>query len=87
MKNENAVNVIAVFNSDGKIRPLYVKAEGYDTVKVSRVVSVKDAPFSGSGNVLAFTCRYISENMEKEILLYYNIHAHLWTVPGLSGQK
>ena len=39
----NFVDVIAIFNGEGNIRPLYIKIQGFDTVKIEHIVSKGDA--------------------------------------------
>ena len=83
--NHNNVHVIALFESNGSIRPIYVKAEGYDAVKIERVLSIKDAPFCGTGNVMEFNCTYIQNNMRKELKLRFSIRDHIWSIPNLTN--
>lgn len=81
----NFVDVIAIFNGEGNIRPLYIKIQGFDTVKIEHIVSKGDAPFTGRGNVIAYKCTYIYMNEQKIVTLYYHIKDHVWTVPGLQN--
>lgn len=81
---QNGVHVIALFNADGRIRPIYVKIEGYDSIKIEHVISVKDAPFCGTGNVLEFLCVYIQNNIQKKFKLRFNVHDHVWSIPRLA---
>ena len=79
--DHNSVHVIALFDTDGNIRPIYIKAEGYDAIKIEHVLSSKDAPFCGTGRVLEFVCTYIKNNTRKKFRLHYSIRDHIWSIP------
>lgn len=78
---ENRVDVIAVFDKEGNIRPLYVKLQGHDSVKVEKVYKIGNAPFAGSGNILEYDCGYVVDDTMRKFCLYYHVHEHCWTVP------
>ena len=81
LKN-NFVDVIAIFDGTGRIRPLYLKVEGFDAVKIEHILSRGDAPFTGKGNVLLFQCVYDHMGEQRSIMLYYHVKDHVWTIPG-----
>ena len=69
------VPVIASFNNDGQIKPLYVGINGerykVDSYWVRRTFS----------NQIEFHCKLIVENMIKTIILTYYLHECIWTIP------
>ena len=79
----HGIDVIAMFNDQGEIRPLYAKIKGYGTIKIEGVISVDDAPFTGRGNVLEFVCEYVLKNMTNMFKLRYHVKEHMWSAPGL----
>lgn len=78
----NGVDVIAVFNADGDLRPLYVKIEGHDSVKVERVLSSKTVGYAGMETV-EFVCAYVFMNELRNLKLNYHVQEHVWAVPGM----
>lgn len=77
----NAVDVIAVFDTEGNIRPIYFKAQG-DSVKVEKVLSRKQTKFAGI-DTIEYTVLYISDDYKRQVKLHYYIDAHTWSMPGL----
>ena len=73
---EEIVPVIASFNDDGQIKPLYVGINGnsykIDSYWVRRSFS----------NQVEFHCKIIIENVIKPIILTYYLHECIWTIPG-----
>ena len=53
LKN-NFVDVIAIFDGTGRIRPLYLKVEGFDAVKIEHI-KPRGCPFYRQGE-----CSFIS---------------------------
>lgn len=82
-REQKGVDVIAIFDSKGNIRPLYVKVEGYDAIKIESVTDVKNTTFEQ----IDFTCIYIREGMKKKFKMCYNSRTHLWTIPGMKYQS
>lgn len=78
-KEQKGIDVIAIFDSKGNIRPLYAKVEGYDAIKIENVIDVKNTTYER----LDFTCVYIREGIKKKFTMCYNAQTHLWTIPGM----
>jgi len=67
------VPVIASFNSDGDIRPLYVQIQDY-TLKIIRCTSI-----SKFHNNTEFKCLIDDHGFRKPILLIYYFDTTIWT--------
>lgn len=80
-KMQNSVDVIAVFHSNGHLRPLYVKLEGYDSVKIEEVISSKTVHYAGI-ETMKFVCSYVFMNEKRHLELHYHVQEHIWSVPG-----
>ena len=69
------VPVIASFNDDGQIKPLYVGINGkrykVDSYWVRRSFS----------NQIEFHCKLIIENMLKPVIMTYYLNECIWTIP------
>lgn len=69
------VPVIASFNDEGQIKPLYVGINGerykVDSYWVRRSFS----------NQIEFHCKLIIENMLKPIIMTYYLNECIWTIP------
>lgn len=83
MSVNRSVDVIAVFNNLGKIRPIYVKIEGFDVIKIDQVVKVKTEKESASPRI-EFQCSYIYQNEKRMIILYFWLNKHIWAIPDLN---
>lgn len=69
------VPVIASFNDDGQIKPLYVGINGerykITSYRIRRCFS----------NQIEFHCNLIVQNMQKTIILTYYLNECIWTIP------
>ena len=69
------VPVIASFNDEGQIKPLYVGINGerykVDYYWIRRIFS----------NQIEFHCKLIIENMLKPIIMTYYLNECIWTIP------
>lgn len=69
------IPVIASFNDEGQIKPLYVginrKQYKVDSYWIRRSFS----------NQIEFHCRLLIENMLKPIIITYYLHECIWTIP------
>lgn len=73
--SSNIVSVIASFDTDGHIRPLYVRINE-DALKVYS--SWLKPSFSG---VMKFNCKVIDQGCLKPLLLTYHKAEGIWTIP------
>ncbi len=73
------VSVIAVFNREGKIMPVYLSlTDLYGNVckvKIDGVTFTKD----GTGST-TYCCIYSADKRKRQINLTYYIHQHLWVL-------
>lgn len=72
------VPVIASFNSDSKIAPLYVKIVG-ETYKIHSFNERR--PETWSLHFSIFDCKIVVYNQLKSIELTYRTEERLWTIP------
>lgn len=70
------VSVIASFDTDGNIRPLYVRI-GEESYKIP---SCRLSPCDVF--VKTFQCRIVDGNQTKFLQLTYHEHENIWTIPG-----
>lgn len=75
------VDVVATFNTVGKIRPDFVRLQGDDhmlyTYKIQRIEFTKEESYAGI-NTLYFRCVVNIEGIAKQLCLIYNIENHQW---------
>lgn len=69
----NIIPVIASFDSEGHVKPLYIRLNG-DSFKVYS--SCERPSFYGS---LEFQCKVIDNNCLKSLLLTYHKRENIWT--------
>ena len=69
------VPVIASFNDDGQMKPLYV---GINKERYKVASYWIRRSFS---NQVEFHCKLIVENMSKAIILTYHLNECIWTIP------
>lgn len=69
------VPVIATFDTEGHITPLYVRIDG-ESYKISS--SWASYVFS---NVVNYKCKIIDGNYEKPLSLSYHREEGMWTIP------
>lgn len=76
MENIIKTSVIASFDSDGNILPLYFRANNSDSTKVTVKNIRKCADCS------LFTCEYMLDdsNEVKTVTLQYNYRSHIWNI-------
>lgn len=71
----NIVSVIASFDTDGHVRPLYVRIND-DALKVHS--SWLKPSFGG---LMKFNCKVIDQGFLKPLLLTYHKTEGVWTIP------
>lgn len=75
------VDVIAVFNTQGKIKPCYVRLEDTEhalhTYKIEHVEYDKNEKIAGIYSIL-FLCKIIIEDCMHDIKLRYHTATHQW---------
>lgn len=75
--NMQIVPVIASFNDDGQIKPLYVGIQGQrykvDSYWVRRSFS----------NQIEFQCKIIIDHRLHPLIITYHLHECIWTIPGM----
>lgn len=69
-----SVPVIASFDSEGHIAPLYVRLEGVSCKIDSYWVK------SNCVNIIQFSCQVIDHNIRKPLMLYYYQDECMWTI-------
>jgi hypothetical protein len=78
-----AVDVIAAFNPDGDIKPIYISLENENHKIVSHKLDVKyekDEIYSGIKSIL-FTCSYIKyDDTVEDITIRFYMDAHKWVI-------
>ncbi len=81
MEVRQKVEVIAVCDTCGQLRPLRLRFEGPDyqlhRVDVDRVLSVREVSYVGI-EALIFLCRARLEERERMLELKYTIRSHSW---------
>lgn len=73
--HNNIVSVIASFDAEGHVKPLYVRINE-NSLKVHS--SWLKPSFQG---FLKFQCNVIDENRLKPLLLTYHKRENIWTIP------
>lgn len=78
-----AIDVIATFNPNGDMKPIYIRLEDDDhklfTYKID-IKSQKNERYSGIDSTL-YVCNTIDQNGEqKEIIIKYYTNAHKWVL-------
>ncbi len=75
------VDVIAAFNTQGEIRPRYIRIEDgmnhLHTYKIEEVIMRKSQQ-EGSGAIQIFVCQICIGTCFREILLHYRMNVHRW---------
>ena len=67
------IPVIASFNADGRIRPLYFQYEG-KTLALSVITEKK------MSSMIIYNCSYSDDDFSGQIELTYWIQHHTWTI-------
>lgn len=78
--NADIVSVIASFDTDGHVRPLYVRINE-DSLKVHS--SWLKPAYRGT---LEFQCKVIDSDCLKPLILTYHKVENVWTIPKISSQ-
>lgn len=73
---QEIVPVVASFDTDGHIRPLYVRILGNSYKILSHWIGT--ASFSG---VSEYNCKIAVGDYERQILLKYYVREKVWTIP------
>ena len=76
--NVTIVPVIASFNSDSQIAPLYVKIKG-ETYKIHSFHERQQETWSL--HFYVFDCKIVVNNQLKAIRLTYRTKERIWTIP------
>ena len=76
--NINIVSVIASFDTDGHIKPLYVRISE-DSLKIYS--SWLKPSFRG---LMEFQCKVIDNDCLKPLVLTYHMTENVWTIPKIS---
>ena len=71
----NIVSVIASFDSEGHVKPLYVRINE-DSLKV-----YSSCPKPSFYDFLEFQCKVIDHDYLKPLLLTYHKKENIWTIP------
>ncbi|WP_343208720.1 hypothetical protein [Anaerolentibacter hominis] len=76
------VDVIAVFNPSGEVKPLFLQAEGAQysllRLKINRVLSVREEQYGGI-RCFHYVCETILPGDRIRLLdIYYHIDTHRW---------
>jgi hypothetical protein len=73
--------VIAVFNPNGKIKPLYFQYKdiyGDDhNIKIDNILSSKEEHYAGFPTIV-YSCDAIIQNKKVHCILRYHVTEHLW---------
>lgn len=77
------VDVIATFNTKGKIRPNYIRLEDEEhalhTYKIECIEWSKEERFAGNKSIV-FWCYIMMKDSRKNIKLSYQIDANIWMI-------
>lgn len=77
------VDVLATFNTIGKIRPTYVRLEDREhmlhTHKIEDVLYTKEEKYAGIAAML-FCCNIEQNDCKQMIKLRYQIESHTWVL-------
>lgn len=74
---QQIVPVIASFDTDGHIKPLYVRILG-DSYKIIS----QWTPVSNFSGITEYNCKIIVRGFARQILLKYYAREKVWTIPG-----
>ena len=77
--NVDIVSVIASFDTDGHVKPLYVRINE-NSLKVES--SWLKPSFRGT---LEFQCKVVDNNCLKPLILTYHQAEYVWTIPKISS--
>lgn len=73
--------VIAVFNPNGQIKPLYFQYKDLGgnrhNIKIESILSVKEEHYAGLP-IIVYTCYAIIQNKRIQCILRYHIDEHHW---------
>ena len=79
------IDVIATFNTLGKIKPNYIRLEDEEhqlrTFRVEQVEYTKEEKWAGIP-VMVFLCDIITGGLKKQITLFYYREQHKWMIDG-----
>lgn len=76
------VPVIASFNAEGKVVPLYFSLEGL-RLKIDNIKCIK----RNTESILEFICEVTFSDRVKTVLLSYHVHYKVWSVNKASLYK
>jgi len=75
------VDVVAIFNTQGQIRPEYIRLEDEEhilhTYKINNIEYSKEERLAGIQSIL-FVCYISIQEIQKQIKLKYIIDTHKW---------
>ena len=80
--NNVGIDIIAAFNPQGEIKPVYMRLEDEShmpkTYKLE-IIDNKSEKYSGINSIL-YCCSFLQENIKKEVKVRYYIDSHKWAV-------
>ena len=75
------VDVVAIFNTVGEIKPTFIRLENEDhtigTYKIANVLFSKEEKYAGIYNIV-YICDVQVEEILKQIKIAYNLQHHKW---------
>lgn len=77
------VDVVAIFNTQGNIKPTFIRVENEDhslsTYKVEKIQLWKEEKYTGIYNIV-YVCDVLVDKMLKQVKLSYNLQSHKWVL-------
>lgn len=73
--NTDIVSVITSFDTEGRIKPLYVRI-GEDSLKIH-----SSWQKSSLGKMIDFQCQVIDQGILKPLILTFHLDVLVWTIP------
>lgn len=77
------IDVIATFNTLGKIKPNYIRLEDdqhtLQTIKIETIESVKEEKYGGM-SAEVFVCNVKMGDCLKQVRIKYHIQTHQWVI-------
>lgn len=75
------VDVIAVFNTLGNIKPAYIRLENEDhsliTYQITTIHFSKEEKHAGISNIV-YVCDILAGENQRQINIAYNLQSHKW---------
>lgn len=79
--NQTIIPVIATFDTDGNVKPLFVRIKGEEYKILSSWMNPEDS-FSGiKNNILVFRCKIEVRGYAREIKITFWGNERVWTIP------